>query len=349
MMRKLVVAVAAIATLLPAGIRAAEDARAPVTRIKLTPNPERGVAHGPVTVTLIASDTGSGVARTQYRIDNGRWRDYAAHARTILDPNDPMSFSQWHQAGSGAFVPLGDGTILSVGGLGMLWYTVEQFGYVAITLQWRDARLDSCCSNSGVFVRFPNPEEAITPPIEQKHDCQSGYVGGPTMTPARVLTEWVAIYCGHEIQINDGASDPQKTGSVYNFKSLSLEQARPITQGEWNDYEIRTVGRGSYRVTVIRNGTVINQFVNTPGQESARVGDPPTDDRQFARGYIGVQNHLAGDFVQFRDIKVRDLSPAAAAFTISARGRHTISFRSIDWAGNVEKTKTVTVKIKTHR
>lgn len=345
--RSIVIA-GALLLVAPTGGRAAADTRAPVTTIALEPaRPARdGFFHGPVKVVLRARD-GSGVATTQYRIDRGPWRTYQAPARAIFD-GTPASFLRWRQAGSGGFVLQPDGTITSVGGLGMLWYPVEAFGDVAITLQWRDIRPDECCSNSGVFVRFPNPEDAIVPPTEQRHACQSGNVGNPSMTPARVLAEWVAIYCGHEIQINDGTTDPQKTGSVYNFSSLGIEQAKPNTRGDWNDFEIRTTGGGSYTIEVIRNGALLNRFVNAPGKTSARAGDPPTDQRRFERGHIGVQNHLAGDSVQFRNITVRDLRPEAAAFTVSAPGKHTIWFRSIDFAGNVERAKSATVRIKAH-
>ena len=53
---------------------------------------------------------------------------------------------------------------------------------------------------------------------------------------------------------------------------------------------------------MIRNGVVINEFDNTPGQQSSRAGDPPTDrchragelhagDLQGARSWIGVETH----------------------------------------------------------
>ncbi|MEK8225464.1 family 16 glycoside hydrolase [Oerskovia sp. M15] len=61
------------------------------------------------------------------------------------------------------------------------------------------------------------------------------------------------------------------------------------------------------KYTIIRNGVVINEFENTPGQESSRAGDPPTDLRQFDRGFIGLQNHGNADLIEFRDIRVADL------------------------------------------
>ena len=96
----------------------------------------------------------------------------------------------------------------------------------------------------------------------------------------------------------------QKTGSVYNFDPNTLEDAGVTPKGEWNDYEIQVVGQ---QYTIIRNGEVINEFENSPGTESSRAGDPPTDLRQFLRGYIGLQNHSDADAMEFRNIRVRDL------------------------------------------
>ncbi len=52
---------------------------------------------------------------------------------------------------------------------------------------------------------------------------------------------------------------------------------------------------------------VINEFDNTPGKQSSRAGDPPTDLRQFASGFIGLQNHSDNDLIDYRNIRVRQL------------------------------------------
>ena len=42
---------------------------------------------------------------------------------------------------------------------------------------------------------------------------------------------WIAINCGHEVQINDSpevpGNDPRKTGSIYGFADVDLARARP--------------------------------------------------------------------------------------------------------------------------
>ena len=59
--------------------------------------------------------------------------------------------------------------------------------------------------------------------------------------------------------------------------------------------------------TILRNGVVINEFDNTPGKQSSRAGDPPTDLRQFTSGFIGLQNHSDTDLMDFQNIRVRAL------------------------------------------
>lgn len=136
--------------------------------------------------------------------------------------------------------------------------------------------------------RFPNPNDP-----------------GDVPCAANQSPAWVAISCGHEIQIYDGPTgEPQKTGSVYNFDPLGLNTGGEKPKGEWNEYEIRVVGQ---QYTIIRNGVVINEWENTPGQQSSRAGDPPTDLRQFDSGFIGLQNHGNADLIEFRDIRVADL------------------------------------------
>ncbi|MFD0546649.1 family 16 glycoside hydrolase [Streptomyces mexicanus] len=214
---------------------------------------------------------------------------------TPLFDGSASSLAGWSQAGAGSFSLLPDGTLRSSGGMGMLWYSKQQFKDYSIRLQFRDVAPEGHQANSGVFVRFPDPRT----PLDQRPE------GCSTTGSARTAPEWVAIYCGNEIQIYDGATDePQKTGSVYNFDPVGLDQAKVTPKGQWNDYEVRVVGQ---HYTIIRNGVVINEFDNTPGKSSSRAGDPPTDLRQFFSGYVGLQNHSDNDLIEFRNVRVRNL------------------------------------------
>jgi glucose/arabinose dehydrogenase/type 1 glutamine amidotransferase len=206
------------------------------------------------------------------------------------------SLRGWTQAPGGSFSIQPDGSLRSSGGLGMLWYAKKQFGDFSVKLQFRDSSPAGTNANSGVFTRFPDPRT----PLEQRPPDSCGTVGS-----ARTSSAWVAIFCGHEVQIYDGTTgEPQKTGSIYNFDPVGAPSSAPPPKGEWNDYEVRVVGQ---HYTIVRDGVVINEFDNTPGKQSSRAGDPPTDLRQFASGFLGLQNHGTSDVMDFRNIRVRSL------------------------------------------
>lgn len=219
---------------------------------------------------------------------SGIGKDGRSGYRWLFD-GTAESLDGWRQAPGGHFELRPDGSLLTRGGLGMLWYAEEEFSDFSLKLQFRDVSTGNTYANSGVFVRFPDPTAAEQP------ECGQGQ-----------SEAWVAISCGHEIQLYDGPTgEPQKTGSVYNFAPVTLDEAGVTEKGEWNDYEIRVVGQ---TYTILRNGEVINEWENTPGQQSSRAGDPPTDLRQFTSGFIGLQNHGNNDLMEFRNVRVRDLS-----------------------------------------
>ncbi|WP_028662803.1 ThuA domain-containing protein [Saccharomonospora halophila] len=205
------------------------------------------------------------------------------------------SLEGWRQAPSGHFEITDEGSLRSSGGMGMLWYAAEEFGDFSLKLKFRDVAPEGHRANSGVFVRFPDPR---TPLEERPEGCS-------TQGAARTSQAWVAVYCGQEVQIYDGESgEPQKTGSIYNFDPVDLADSGATPKGEWNDYEIRVVDQ---QYTILRNGEVINEFDNGPGKDSLRDGDPPTGERQFASGFVGLQNHGNNDLIEFRNIRVRTL------------------------------------------
>jgi PKD repeat protein/glucose/arabinose dehydrogenase/type 1 glutamine amidotransferase len=327
------------------------DQRAPTTTAAISPaDPQNGTA--PVTVTLNAAEEGSGLDRTEYRVDGGPWRMYSTPAaeKWLFDGT---SFNGWEQApgGSMALRPE-DSSMETVGGLGMLWYSAQEFSDFSVKLQYKEVRTDSGWSNGGVFVRFPDPRV----PLGDRPQTYSYTFGDDTLTgthcsrqgSAATQLAWVAINCGHEIQVNDdpGGGEPQKTGSIYNFRPNNIAQAQPGPKGEWTNYEVRVEGQ---QYTIIREGEIINRFNNAIPRNSSRGGDAPTQARQFAKGFIGLQNHGASDRIRYRNVRVTDLSPGARGggvpFEVAGRGSHTVEFRSIDWAGNIEQKRSTTFRI----
>ncbi len=140
---------------------------------------------------------------------------------------DGSSLSGWSHAGPGD-VELRDGVLRTHGGLGLLWYSRQSFGNFELRLEWRTS---DQTDNSGVFLRFPDPNDDPR----------------------------VAIEHGYEVQINDDSrGDPQTTGAIYGFRAPSSSASHP--PGEWNSYRIRVTGR---EYVVWLNDVLVNQFVST--------------------------------------------------------------------------------------
>ncbi|GAA1810026.1 DUF1080 domain-containing protein [Planosporangium flavigriseum] len=252
-----------------------------------------------------ASVSGSGSERhDDDKAKCGKVLDGADKGYEVIFDGTRKCFERWRYAGGSSITLERDGTLKSGPGapnLGALWYATRPYGDFSLKLQFRDdSPVAGKRANSGVHVRFPAPR----PPVP---GCPMTFNGNPQQTnPAG----WIAVNCGHEIQINDspdgGGNDPRKTGSIYGFADLNGTQSQPTPAGVWNDLEIRVVGQ---HYTVIRNGVVVNEYENVPGVPfPGRPKDPDSSSRGLV-GYVGLQSHGgAVDVVSFRNIRILDLS-----------------------------------------
>jgi len=175
----------------------------------------------------------------------------------------------------GSFIIV-DGTLEYTTGndLGLLWHTDPMPPNYVLRLQW--LRWDDR-GNSGVFVRFPNPNS-------------KGYNN----------TAYVGVDFGFEVQIDEfGAPDgapKHTTGAIYNEdnQTFTRQQAKPA--GQWNDFEIRVEGQ---TYTVLLNGQQTTKFTNTnPNRGLPSAPNAPS--------YIGLQGHF-GSRVAFRNIRFKQL------------------------------------------
>lgn len=138
---------------------------------------------------------------------------------------DGKNLDQWAMIGLGEFVQEPDLSLRSEGGMGLLWYTPEDFSDFVLCV---DFKMEAPHSNSGVFVRFPEPR------------------GDP----------WNPVNEGHEIQIMDTAEDPMaQTGAVYSFAPATHIATKPA--GEWNTMQIQCMGP-QYTVSV--NGEAVCDY-----------------------------------------------------------------------------------------
>jgi hypothetical protein len=154
---------------------------------------------------------------------------------------------------------------------GVYWCNRPLPSNFILRLEWLRKELDD---NSGVFLRFPNPDLA--------HEQN---------------TALVAAGRGFEVQIDELGSPEgapyHRTGAIYGERgqSFSLRPARPL--GEWNLYEIQVRGQ---QYTVRLNGTVVSTFNNRdPNRAKPTSRTEPS--------YFGVQAERG--HVQFRNIEIK--------------------------------------------
>ena len=222
--------------------------------------PALGSANPSLTALSLARVTAAAIAKKSLPVEAG--------FRTI----GTGGLDGWQMAGSGTFMELGNNIIETIDGIGLLWYTREQFANFILRVDWRATYPDD---NSGIFIRFPalgNNDPA---------------------------NDWkLAVDQGYEIQIDDTGKNPDVnpptfgdplhiTGSVYKLAPATKVASRPL--GQWNAYEIQAKGND---VTVTLNGQLVSTLKN---------GNRPK------QGYIGLQNHHVGSRVQFRNIRIQPL------------------------------------------
>lgn len=114
-------------------------------------------------------------------------------------------------------------------------------------------------------------------------------------------------FVGMEFEIKGTEPDPapsvRSTSAVYGAVAPRLLAAKPA--GEWNEVEIVVTGR---HVGARWNGQLVHDFeIDDPAYANAQRG--PLSSRA-AVGHIGMQAHLTGSPVEFRNIRVKVLSPA---------------------------------------
>jgi hypothetical protein len=180
---------------------------------------------------------------------------------------DGKTLDGWKMAGKGNFLIIeSEKALLTQSGMGLLWYYKTKFKDFILTLEWK---VSNRSDNSGVFVRFPNPNDDPN----------------------------IAIEYGYEIQIDDIGSpdgDPiHKTGAIYNYKGSPKTKTKyipnPLVVGKWNTFDIYVIQQ--YYSVTLNGERVVTNFIGNKSLE----------------GYIGLQNHDDRSRVYFRNIMIKEL------------------------------------------
>jgi Domain of Unknown Function (DUF1080)/GMC oxidoreductase len=232
-------------------------------------------------------------------------------AGTVMTLFDGTSLANWRMAGRGTF-HIVDGALQSVPSfdLGLLWCTIPMPTNYVLELEFFIRTMQT---NSGVFVRFRNPDSVVLPD------------GTAFSNPA-----WSAVFTGFEIQIdNTGAGQPtpglpiHRTGAVYAVSYPGNPSEIPgfpaAAPGDFvNPQDAIVLGWNKYRIEV--NNDVISVALN--GTDTAQYTIPDPAVAQFPapwdphRGrypaaeptFIGLQSYSNYSYTTaFRNIRVTAL------------------------------------------
>lgn len=170
-----------------------------------------------------------------------------------------------------------DGALTRVGNGARDIITVDQFDDFELTLEWKVEE----GGNSGIFFNVSEDADRI-------------FEGAPEM---QVLDD-----PNHA----DGADPLTSAGANYGLHPAPRGVVRPA--GEWNQVRLRVEGD---RVTHWLNGEQIVDYELWSDDWKARLAESKFTQwpvyGTYPRGHIGLQDH--GDWVAFRNIKIRELTP----------------------------------------
>ena len=152
---------------------------------------------------------------------------------TLFDGNN---LNDWQMAGQGKFVIVKEAALQSEGGMGLIWYTKKTYRNFILKLDWK---VSHKADNSGIFVRFPYPDN----------------------------DPMIAVNNGYEIQIDDFAMPDRNpmhlTGAIYGFSPASKEIVSKEV-GQWNTFEIQVMDQN---YTVILNNNIVTEFIGNRSLE----------------------------------------------------------------------------------
>jgi choline dehydrogenase-like flavoprotein len=194
---------------------------------------------------------------------------------------DGVTTANWQMVGQGDvgnFIRVDDALEAVPGSEPALyWCTTPMPADFVLRLEWLRTRNED---NSGVFIRFPDPNSR--PDYFNKH--------------------YVAVDFGFEVQIDEFGQpdglDIHKTGAVYDQPAQVLSLTPALSTGQWNEFEIQVVGQ-QYEVRL--NGTLVSTFNFVPGTDPAHPERGLTTTPRF----VGLQAHTGR--VQFRRIRFKQL------------------------------------------
>ena len=167
------------------------------------------IALATTTVLGLSNGGASSMATGSTTATSAQDLESQGYERLLLQRNGRFTKAGWNHYGPGYFeLDEQTGILTSHGGMGLLWYSVREYGDFVLEL---DFMTDLARANSGVFLRVPG--------LPSSND-----------------------YINHswEIQIDDVSEGIHHTGAVYDAEAPVA--VAPRGAGWWNHFKISFVG-----------------------------------------------------------------------------------------------------------
>jgi len=326
------------------------DKTAPTTTATL--EPATGPYTGPVTLTLTAADqaNASGVAKTEYMVNTAS--PFGALAAAKL-ANAAAEWVTYNPASKPTFTAPGaysvDYRATDAAG------NVETAKTVTFTITAPNNDKTAPVTTQTLDPAAPGAGKTYSAPVKVKFSANDQAPGGPAAKTVEVNASgdrWVpssvALYTGDKVQWNfptETATFPHDVwvvapgGSQANPTQVTSGIVFPGGASASKTFDANGAWTFICKVHAIYDSTsnAWSGMTGTATVSAAPSGDAPSGvDYTEYRVKTGATQ---GDWVKANNTAAAN--PFASEVTVSAEGQHTVEFRSVDKAGNIEATKSV--------
>jgi len=316
-----------------------------------------GAYTGPVTVTLAGTDTLSGIAAIYYTIDGGAQQTYTS-AFTVSGSSHTVKYWSVDKAGNveaqkTLSIVLDTNPPTTVcqfaGTAGMNgWYK----GPVTVTLTASDPEGSTNVASTSYIVDSGTVQTyttAFTITAEGTHTItfwstdKAGNVEAPKNASVKIDTVKPAVAFGAVTPTPNAAGWNHGTVTVAYTASDATSGIASATPG--SPLTFASAGNNQTQTVTATDNAGNSQFVTSPSVKIDLTAPSTTSSVSGAVVTLTATDALSGVASTFYKIDSGSQTTYTAPFTVTGAGTHTVTYWSVDVAGNVESTHTTSVTI----